>query len=104
MQQGETLEFFAKKIMYLSQSKLENISFAESKLSLCAPLRRKSRLHKRSSFYSFENETFQGSLRNIYFKLDQKEKRSTPDLPEPWWDFRSTVRLTAKLGFNLGVT
>lgn len=56
MQRGETLDFFLpKKIMYLSQWKLENISFAESKLSFRAPLRRKSRLHKRSSFYSFES-------------------------------------------------
>lgn len=38
------LFFLPKKIMYLSQWKLENISFAESKLSFRAPLRRKSRL------------------------------------------------------------
>lgn len=42
----------------------------ENKLSRRAPLRQKSRLNKISSFYSSENVIFQGSLWNIYSKLD----------------------------------
>lgn len=53
-------------------------------------------------------------LKTKYFKaaygtftlnwIRKKEKHSTPNLAEPWWDLTATVSLSAKLSFSLGVT
>lgn len=71
-------------------------------------------VHLRDRNQDFINLPVSILLKMKYFKaaygtftlnwIRKKEKHSTPNLTEPWWDLTSTVSLTATLRFNLGVT
>lgn len=89
-----------------SQSKLENISFAENKLSPRAPF--ETALKNCSAFpvsILLKTKYFKAAYGTFTWNwIRKKEKHSTPNLAGLWRVLTATVSLTAKLSSDLGVT